>query len=264
MDVDDRQGEPELVVRRWTAGDDGEPQCVEESWATDDEGMWRSTLGGATGVDLATVIAPRPEDITCIGIEDPDVVSTEELAAALPRDRSHLRGACELVGSDLDLPWELADDTSRTVVLVDEERWAPFAVGVEDVVWLRCDREELECGRIQPALDALLVGASGIELGSMTSGVFWWGLGVVGDLTCWLGHPDEDEAWCELEPIAGRPLSDLARGFARSIDWNPVSAAAVLAVETKADVRCFGSDLDDDWSDSLELAVSVDPAIWTD
>lgn len=112
---------------------------------------WRSTKGGAA-VALGSAIAPRTEDITCIWIEDVDVVSPDELVAALPRERQYLAGACEIVGSDVELPWELVGDTSRTVVVIDDERWAPFPLGDEDVVWLRCDRDQLECARIEPAL----------------------------------------------------------------------------------------------------------------
>lgn len=98
----------------------------------------------------------------------------------------------------------------------------------------------------------------------MTSGVFWWGLGVVDDLVCWLGHPDEDEAWCDIEPIGDRPLADIAFAFARSLDWDPISVAATKGVEGRRDVHVYASELDEDWSDSLEISVSVDPAIWTD
>lgn len=142
---------PQLSVRRWTADEDGEPVVSDEGWVFEGDGMRRSTKGGAA-VALGSAIAPRTEDITCIWIEDVDVVSPDELVAALPRERQYLAGACEIVGSDVELPWELVGDTSRTVVVIDDERWAPFPLGDEDVVWLRCDRDQLECARIEPAL----------------------------------------------------------------------------------------------------------------
>ena len=211
---------------------------------------------------MTEAVNPPARGLTFIQL--PPAVTPAEAAAALPDDRSYIEPDLDFTGWDFDS--DFADETEnvdRTPLLINDVRWAPFEVG-STVRWLRCDSEALDADRLEPAIDRVVAVASGIEEGSMVSGTFAWIAGQVDpDMVCWLGRIDGEE-WFDLEPMSGRSWPEILEAFPDQIDWEPVADAARRAIAGHTDFDGVASDLDPEWSESLEISVTVDASIWLD
>ena len=245
-----------ITVTRWTYDAD-EPDVATHRQLGD--GTWQRTNEPSAPPkaleDLVFVDTESAVHIVTDGTTPPASV----IAAALPRSSECLRRAEGiLTGNDL---LDRYVDAGVIQVVIDEQRWAPYDLNADDsgsVIWLECDLNEFDHNTPAPAGDEI-AWASGIELGSMTSGTFSWSIVDIGNgFICFTADPDDDENTYIVEPRNGRTNLELAQRFVSWVDWGPVSDAVARAIELGGDFTGVASELDSDWSDSCEVSASVD------
>lgn len=249
--TNDTAGPVRISVARYI---DGSPEPEISGYARLENGTWRPVR------DDAALAQPLEEilsiqDGQAIHVHTFDRSSIALVAAALPCSNDVLQGVDEFdTGDDA-----LSDYLGLPQVAIDGCRWAPFAVNSDDqeLAWFKCDEEQLEMERAVPAGDALAE-ATGIELGSRTSGYFTWKLlDLRDDYLCFAAELDESEDVYEIKHRNGRTDRELAAIFAEWIDWEPVASAATHAIENGGSFDGVASDLWDQWSETCEVSAWI-------
>lgn len=246
-----------ITVRRWTQDDD-EPVISTYDMTTDGTWTKAGSEPGAAGCTLEEIIFVDPDG--AIHVETSGATpSPTELAAVLPRSVEYLDEVDEIETDDDVLDSSLGYGLRQ--VAINGRRLQPFPLHSnepEDVVWLKCDPEELENGRAKP-IGSEIASASGIETGSMTSGWSSWSLlDVGGGYVCFVAEPDDFETEYRVEQRRGRTNRELAVEFTKWIDWGPVSRAVDRAIELGGAFDGVASELDSIWSDTCEVNAYVD------
>ena len=244
---------PQITVSKWTDEDDDPADTTYEQLA---DGTWNDVSNPSNPpLTLSEVMFVGLNEALCVTTAG-DQPSPAELAAALPRSSDYLQRVPEIETGNEVL--DFAIEPGVVPVAINDRWWVarPVSGAADGMSWLECEPD----GNNKPyPVGRVIASASGIENGSMTSGLSFWSLlDVGGDMVCFATDLDEGEDEVSIETRNGRTDLELAYQFGNWIEWEPVSLAVFEAISAGGSFDGTEAELNEDGSTTCEVEAWVD------